>query len=157
MYNKHNTFLEIEGNREWMLRTKNWCIVLCVKQIFMFQDEALDSCQKKWMMSPRVVQKRERFGVPNFARELNRVLRYVACIQTCGVLRIGLRFRFPIIWLLAQHYTPAYNVPGNWWKDVLLIEGYKPLRTYMANEYDLTQLHANYNISNLDLLKRRAV
>jgi hypothetical protein len=32
-------------------------------------------------------------------------------------------FSSPVIWLPAEHYTPAYNVPNDWWKEVLLSEG----------------------------------
>jgi len=66
---------------------------------------------------------------------------------------MGIQFKFPIIWLPAEDYTPAYNVPGDWWKDVLLTEGYKPPRTHMVDEYDLVQLHADYNCSNTDMQK----
>jgi len=30
-----------------------------------------------------------------------------------------------IIWFPAEHYTLAYNVPNDWWKEFLLLEGYK--------------------------------
>ena len=69
---------------------------------------------------------------------------------------MGLRFRFPIVWLPAEHYTPSYNVPDDWWKDFLLSIGYKPLGSYMAEEYDLTQLHVDYIRSNPHLRKWRA-
>ena len=36
MYNKNTTFLEIMGNKEQLLRTKKWCIDLCVKQFVKF-------------------------------------------------------------------------------------------------------------------------
>jgi len=123
IYNKNNTFLEIEGNRERILRKQKWCIDLCVKEIVMFQGEALDSYQKRWMMSPIAVQNREPFGVPNFARVLSHVLRHVACIQTCGVQWMGLQFRFPIIRFPVEHYTMTYNVLGDLWNNVLLTEG----------------------------------
>jgi hypothetical protein len=108
MFTKHNTFLGIEGNRDRMLRTQNWCLDLCVKQLVTFQDEALDCCQKRWMMSPTAVRNREPFGAPNFARVLPRVPRYVACVRTCGVRWMGIRFQFPTIWLPVENYTPAY-------------------------------------------------
>ena len=92
IYNKHNTFLEIVGNGEWMLKTQKWCIDLYVKKLVTFQAEALDSCQKMWTMSPTSFWNREPFGAPNFARALSRVPRYVACIQTCRVWWIGIRF-----------------------------------------------------------------
>ena len=82
MYNKHNTFLKIMGNKEHMLRTLKWCIDHCVTKKVMFQDEALDSFQKRLMMSPTSVQNREPFGAPNFSQALSRVPRYVVCIQT---------------------------------------------------------------------------
>lgn len=44
MFNKHNTFLGIVGNKERMLRIEKWCLDLCVKQLVTFQDEALDYC-----------------------------------------------------------------------------------------------------------------
>ena len=90
----------------------------------------------------------------NFARALERMPHYVACIHTCGVRWMGLRFQFPLLWLPATQYTPTYNVKPKWWKDVVLIEGYKPLGTEMATEYDLTQLHVDHSQSNLDLRRR---
>jgi len=69
---------------------------------------------------------------------------------------MGLRFRFLVIWLPTEHYTPAYNIPSNWWKEVLLSEGYKVEGIDMAKEYDLAQLHEDHNHSNLDLQKQRA-
>ena len=51
---------------------------------------------------------------------------------------MGLRFQFQLLWLLAEQYAPAYNVDLDWWKDVVLIEGYKPPGVEMATEYDLT-------------------
>lgn len=97
MYNKHNTFLEIVGNEERMLKTQKWCIDLCVKKLVRFQAEILDSSQKMWGMSPTSVRNREPFEAPNFARALSRVSRYVACIQTCGVRWMGIRFQHPVI------------------------------------------------------------
>jgi len=151
MYNKHNTFLEIEGKIECMLRTQRWCINLCVKQTVTFQDEALESCQKWWMMSPTSFRNRELFRALNFAQALSRVPRYVACVQTCGVWWMGIWFRFPVIWLPAEHYTPAYNVPDDWWKEFLLSKGYKVPRIDMEEEYDLVHLHEGHNRSNPDL------
>jgi len=106
----------------------------------MFQVEALDSYQKRWMMPPTSVRNREPFGAPNFARPLSRVPRYVACIQTCGVQWMGIQFQYPILWMLAKHYTPAYNVPNDWWNEVLLLEGFNVPGTEMAKKYDLAQL-----------------
>ena len=136
-----------------MLRTQKWCIDLCVKKLVTFQAEALDSCQKRWTMSPTYVQNREPFGAPSFAQALSQVSRYVACVQTCGVQWIGLQFRFPIIWLPKKNYTPSYIVPDGWWKEFLLSEGYKVSGTDMVEEYDLAQLHEDDNHSNLDLWK----
>ena len=155
MYNKHTTCLEIMGNKEWMLRTQKWCIDLCIKQLVTFQAESLDSCQKRWMMSPTSVRNKEPYGAPNFARALNRVPRYVACIQTCVVWWMGIRFQYPVIWLLAEHYTPTYNVPNDWWKEVLLSEGFKVPGIEMAGEYDLARLHEARILSNPDLRRRR--
>ena len=64
---------------------------------------------------------------------------------------MGLRFQFPLIWFPAEQYTPPYNVDPDWWKDFVLTEGYKPPGMEMAEEYDLTQLHASHSQSNLDL------
>ena len=64
---------------------------------------------------------------------------------------MGLRFQFPLIWLPTEQYTPAYNVDLDWWKDVVLTEGYKPPGTEMVEEYDLTQLYFSQSQSNLDL------
>ena len=83
------------------------------------------------MLSSSAVRDREPFGAPNFARALERVPCFVACIQTCGVQWMGLRFHFPLIWLPAEKYTDAYNVSPYWWKDVVLREGYKPPRIVM--------------------------
>ena len=115
-----------------MMTTQKWCADLCVGQITTFHQEALDSCQKRWMLSSSTVRGREPFGAPKFACSLEIIPRYVACIHTCGVRWMGLRFQFPLLWLPAKQYTPAYNVEPNWWKDVVLIEGYKPPGTEMV-------------------------
>ena len=52
---------------------------------------------------------------------------------------MGLRFQYPIIWLPAEVYTPAYNVPADLWKEVLLSDGFKVPGTEMALEYDLAR------------------
>jgi len=52
-----------------------------------------------------------------------------------------------------EHYIAAYNVPNDWWKDVILTEGYKTPRTNIEDEYDLAQLHCDYSHSNPDLRK----
>lgn len=44
MFNKNHTFLKFEGNRDRMMRTKRWCLDLCVNQLTVFQKEALDCC-----------------------------------------------------------------------------------------------------------------
>ena len=92
----------------------------------MFRKEAMDSFQRRWMLSSLVVRGREPFGAPKFSWALERMPRFVACIHTYGVRWMGLRFQFPLLWLPAERYTPAYNVNTDWWKDVVLIEGYKP-------------------------------
>ena len=90
------------------------------------------------MLSSSVVRGREPFWAPNFAHALERMPYYVACIHTYGVRWMGLRFQFPLLWLPVAQYTPMYNIEPNWWKDVVLTEGYKPPVTEMAEEYDLT-------------------
>ena len=50
IYNKHFTFLQIDGHREHMLTTQKWCVDLCVIHITTFREEALDSCQRRWML-----------------------------------------------------------------------------------------------------------
>lgn len=67
-------------------------------------------------MSPMTVQEREPFVAPNFARVLTRVLRYVACVQTCGSRWMGLRFQFLVLCLPTEDYTLAYDVSTDWWK-----------------------------------------
>ena len=156
IYNKHYPFLEFEGSKEWMLATQRWFTNLCVRQIVTFQDEALDSCQRRWMMSSSAIRSQEPFGAPNFAWALERVPCFVACIQTYGVWWMGLRFQFPLIWLPAEHYTPTYNVSNDWWKDVLLTKGYMSLGTNMAEEYDLAHLHTDHSRSNPDIKRQRA-
>jgi len=39
-----------------------------------------------------------------------------------------------------ENYTPAYNVLGDWWKEVLLSKGFKVPGIEMVEEYDLDQL-----------------
>ena len=146
MFNKHNTFLGIHGNKDRMLRTQRWCLDLRVNQLTAFQKEALDCCQKRWMLSPTAVRSSEPFGAPNFARVLSRVPRYVACVQTCGVQWMGLWFWYPILWLPAEVYTAA-----DWWKEFLLSGGFKVPRIEMALEYDLAGLHETYSLQNPDL------
>ena len=68
---------------------------------------------------------------------------------------MGIQFHYPVLWLLAKHYTSAYNVPNDWWKEVLLSEGFKVPGTEMAKEYDLAQLQEAQSLSNLDLQRRR--
>jgi len=53
--------------------------------------------------------------------------------------------------LPAEHYTPTYNVPNDWLKEVLLLDGFKVLGKEMAEEYDLARLHEAHNLSNLYL------
>lgn len=124
MFTKNNTFLGIEGNRDRMLRTENWCLDLCVKQLVTFQDEALNCYQKRWMMSPITFRNMEPFWAPNFVRVLSRVPRYVACVRTCGVQWMGIHFKFSTIWLTEENYTPAYNVSKDCQKEVLLSDGF---------------------------------
>ena len=155
MYNKHHTFLKFEENRERMLRIQRWCLDLHINKLIFFQKEALDCCQRRWMMSPTTVQNREPFGAPKFAQVLTRVPRYVACVQTCGIWWMGLQFQYPVIWLPTEFYTPTYNVPADWWKEVLLLDGFKVLGIEMASEYELFRLHETYSLQNPDLRRQR--
>jgi len=59
---------------------------------------------------------------------------------------MGIRFQFPIIWLPAENYTPMYNVLADWWKELLLLDGFKVPGTKMVVEYDLAQLHETYSL-----------
>ena len=43
----------------------------------------------------------------------------------------------------------------DWWKEVLLSNGFKVPGTEMAIEYDLAQLHETYSVQNLDLWRRQ--
>ena len=106
-------------------------------------------------MSPTTVQEREPFGAPNFACVLNRVLKYVACVQTCGSRWMGLQFQVHVLQLPNDEYTLAYDIPMDCWKEVVLSDGFKVLGTKMATEYDLAQLHLTYNLQNPDLQKQR--
>lgn len=129
---------------------------MCKKHIFTCQEEAWADCQKRWMLSSSTIRICEHFGAPNFVRDLERLPRYIACIQHCGTRWMGLRFWFPIVWLPTKHYTLAYVVHNDWWKEFLHIDGYKVPGIEMAAKYDLAQLHADHNSSNPDLPKRQA-
>lgn len=59
-------------------------------------------------MSPTFVRNKELFRAPNFARELSRVPRYVACIQTCGVR--GWEFDFNILSFGFQQSTTPQHI-----------------------------------------------
>ena len=59
---------------------------------------------------------------------------------------MGIRFQFPTIWLPIENYTPAYNVLGDWWKEFLLLNGFKVPRIEIAREYDLAQLQEAYSL-----------
>lgn len=107
------------------------------------------------MLSSSTVRVWETLRGPNYARALERFPWYISCIHTRGVHWMGLRFQFPILWFLAYQYTPAYNVNSDWWKYILLIDGYKPLGTDMAKIYDLSQLHDDHIQFNLDLQRRQ--
>ena len=50
IYKKKFTFLQVEGHKEHMLATEKWCADLCVRQVVDFRVEALDSCQRRWML-----------------------------------------------------------------------------------------------------------
>jgi hypothetical protein len=52
-----------------------------------------------------------------------------------------------------DQYQPDYEVHGEWWKDIILTGGYKFPGTYMAEAYDIEELQAQYQGSNLDLQK----
>ena len=69
---------------------------------------------------------------------------------------MGLRFQYHVLWLPLEVYTPAYNVPADWWKEVLLSDGFKIPRTEMTLEYDLDGLHEAHRLQNPDLWGWRA-
>ena len=56
IYNNHFIFLQIEGHREHLLTTQKWCDDICVRHITMFRKEALDSCQRRWMLSSSTIR-----------------------------------------------------------------------------------------------------
>ena len=64
---------------------------------------------------------------------------------------MGLRFQYPILWLPTKVYTPAHNVPADWWKEVLLSDRFKVPGTEMTLEYDLAGLHEAHRLHNPDL------
>ena len=53
---------------------------------------------------------------------------------------MGIQLQFPIIWFAVEDHTLAYNVSSDWWKEVLLSEGFKVPGIEMVKEYDLAQL-----------------
>ena len=55
-----------------------------------------------------------------------------------------------------ENYTPSYNVLGNWWKVIILSEGFKVLGIEMDEEYDLAQLQEVKSLHNPNLRRRRA-
>lgn len=59
---------------------------------------------------------------------------------------MGLRFQYPIIWLPVEVYTPAYNVPTDWWKEVVLSDGFRVPGIEMALEYDISWLQEAYSL-----------
>lgn len=151
----HHTFLSKHNWHQWVLEMQRWCIHLCTRHICEYWDEFVNAYQKWWMLSLTKIRARKPFGAPNFIRALERICKYISYIQYCGIEWLWLRFNFPLIWLPIDRYHPLHRLTyaniEDWWKEVILTNGYRPHSYDMHVPYDLNQIHARYSGSNLDL------
>lgn len=151
---KHSYSWKDKRNTCWQHRSG---VLTCVWGKFLVVMWKTEMLVRSWMLSSLAVRVKEPFGAPNFARALKRIPRYITCYSWhCGVRWIGLRFQFPIICVPYEKYTLTYVAEEDWWKDILCSDRFKPLETYMATWYDLTQLHFIHNGSN-PYLRRKQV
>jgi hypothetical protein len=62
--------------------------------------DALLSCKCRWDISIEDIKRRDPFSYPFFCEALNMVDKYTNFLRRCGPRWIGLKFHFPLIWLM---------------------------------------------------------
>jgi hypothetical protein len=72
--------------------------------------EALEGSRLRWEASDDEIKRRDPYGYPNFTHALSRVNRYMDCIRNCGSRWLGLRYKFPLIWLPIRKYQHLYQL-----------------------------------------------
>jgi hypothetical protein len=68
------------------------------------------------------------------------------CIMKCGSRWLGLRYRFPLVWLPTRKYQQQYQVKQGeaWWVEFIVSNGYRAVKEYIDGEYNLTTLHLQH-------------
>jgi len=77
------------------------------KNIEQLRQSALDGSKLRWEVCDKKLEDKNIYCSLNFIRALSRIHVYVNCIRQFGTNWIGLKFRFPLIWiptLKYQHY-----------------------------------------------------
>lgn len=70
-------------------------------------------------------------------------------MQTLEAFWIGLRFKFPLIWLPVEEYQSDYHLcdyeEESWSRQLIAIQGYKAPGADIAGAYNFIGFHRGYN------------
>ena len=80
---------------------------------------------------------------------VTHVPAYAQIVQSLGALWLGLKFKFPLIWLPIEDYQINYELrkyeSESWVRQLMANQGYRSTDKDTIGAYDLTDLHRRYS------------
>ena len=113
------------------------------------KSRALTMCLKHMEANNAELLKGDPFSFQNFMVAVTHVLAYAQIVQSLCALWLGLRFKFPLIWLPIEDYQSNYELSKyeseSWVRQLMANQGYRSADKDIASAYDLTDLHRRYS------------
>lgn len=114
--------------------------------------KALVRCLKCTQTCSAELQEGDPIEYKNFVAAITRVLEYAQIVLTLGAFWIGLRFKFPLIWLLLEEYQPDYWLcdyeEESWPHELIANQGFRSLGDDTAGAYNFTDFHWEHSKRN---------
>lgn len=68
----------------------------------------MDVCVERWNQATEETQRKYSFNFNNMKIELERVHKYIKCMESCGRKQTGLKFHYYMIWFPTIEYRKDY-------------------------------------------------
>ena len=109
---KHERSLKSPMKTQHLKDLQRTVITTCIHMISKQQQYSLEGSEHRWKDSSPYLRERDPYCFGNFKHALLGVPSYVGCMEACGPLWLGMRFKFPLIWLPVRPYISNYTLTG---------------------------------------------
>ena len=150
--NKRHLLSPEKGNQLMVFQQE--IISTCVNMISQQEAYALKEINYWWEASSICPREKDPSCFDNFNYALSWVPRYVKCMEACRPTWLGLKFKFPLIWLPERRYKSIYKLTKkeerDCWANLVASNGFLHTGERPESSFNFTNFHRRILESDSD-------